>query len=230
MSRVDRSAMQVHLRDLRQHPNLSGTLQGENERAMRLLNDHHEQASALLQRHAAGDASAYDALFGLIHDDLRRRAHRWSRGVDATLSTTALVNETWLRLAGSHLAPNDRAHFFRIAAQAMRRVLIDAARQRDARKRGDGAAPVTLDEELPAAGSSTELLALDQALGNLAVSEPRLAQIVELHFFAGIEFAEIARMLGLSERTVGRDWRAARALLHLALADAGTAHAAPTDA
>ena len=197
---------------------------------MRLMNDHHEQTSALLQRHAAGDAIAHDALFDLIHEDLRRRAHRWSRGADATLSTTALVNETWLRLAGAQLAPNDRAHFFRIAAQAMRRVLIDAARQRNARKRGDGAAPVTLDVELPASGSTTDLLALDQALGSLAASEPRLAQIVELHFFAGLEFVEIARMLDLSERTVGRDWRAARALLHFALADSAAAQATPSDA
>lgn len=178
-----------------------------------------ENTALLLQRCAVGDASAHDALFSLIQDDLRRRAHRWSRGGDATLSTTALVNETWLRLAGAELTLNDRAHFFRLAARAMRHVLIDAARQRDARKRGDGLAPVTLDTGLPAPCTSADLLALDQALEKLATSEPRLARIVELHFFAGLEFVEIARQLDLSERTVGRDWRTARALLRLSLSE-----------
>ena len=178
-----------------------------------------ENTALLLRRCAAGDAGAHAALFGLIQDDLRRRAHRWSRGGDATLSTTALVHETWLRLAGADLTLNDRAHFFRVAARAMRRVLIDAARQRDARKRGDGMAPLTLDTALPASAASLDLLALDQALEELAVSEPRLARIVELHFFAGLDFVEIARLLDLSERTVGRDWRTARALLRLALSD-----------
>ena len=179
-----------------------------------------ERTAQLLQRYAAGDASAHDDLFGLIHDDLRRRAHRWSRGPDATLSTTALVHETWLRLADAELSLNDRAHFFRIAARAMRRVLIDAARRNDAQKRGDGIANATLDTDLPIPTASIDVLALDQALERLAASEPRLARIVELHFFAGLDFVEIARLLDLSERTVGRDWRTARALLRLALDEA----------
>lgn len=178
-----------------------------------------ENTALLLQRYAAGDAGAHDALFSLIQDDLRRRAHRWSRGGDATLSTTALVHETWLRLAGADLTLNDRAHFFRVAARAMRRVLIDAARQRNALKRGDGLPPVTLDTQSPAPACSMDLLALDQALEELALSEPRLARIVELHFFAGLDFREIAHLLDLSERTVGRDWRTARALLRLTLSE-----------
>ena len=176
-----------------------------------------EHVTLLLQRYAAGDASAHDGLFGLIHDDLRRRAHRWSCGPDATLSTTALVHETWLRLAGADLTLNDRSHFFRVAARAMRRVLIDAARRNDAQKRGDGAIHATVDTNVPVPAASIDVLALDQALEKLAASEPRLARIVELHFFAGLDFVEIARMLDVSERTVGRDWRAARALLRLSL-------------
>ncbi len=179
-----------------------------------------ERTAQLLQRYAAGDANAHDDLFGLIHDDLRRRAHRWSNGPDATLSTTALVHETWLRLASADLTLNDRAHFFRVAARAMRRVLIDAARRNDAQKRGDGVVHFTLDTGVPAPDASIDVLALDQALENLAMSEPRLARIVELHFFAGLDFVEIARLLDLSERTVGRDWRTARALLRLALDEA----------
>lgn len=185
--------------------------------------ERNDSTALLLHLCAQGDASAHDTLFGLIHDDLRRRAHRWSRGRDATLSTTALVHETWLRLAGAELSPTDRAHFFRIAAQAMRRVLIDAARRSGARKRGDGLAAVTLDTSVPVPSFPTDLLALDQALQHLAASEPRLAHIVELHFFGGLEFCEIARLLDLSERTVGRDWRAARALLRLTLDEPDTA-------
>ncbi len=189
-----------------------------------------ERATSLLQRYAAGDASAHDGLFSLIHDDLRRRAHRWSSGPDATLSTTALVHETWLRLAGTDLSLNDRAHFFRIAARAMRRVLIDAARHNDAQKRGEGLVHVTLDTSVPLPTTSVDVLALDQALETLAASEPRLVRIVELHFFAGLDFVEIARLLDLSERTVGRDWRTARALLRFSLDEAtGTRGAAQSD-
>ncbi len=187
-----------------------------------------EQASRLLQRYAAGDAGAYDQLFGLIHDDLRRRAHRWSSGPNATLSTTALVHETWLKLADTKLSVNDRAHFFRLAARAMRNVLIDAARQRDAQKRGAAQIRETLDGNLPAPVASSELFALDRALKSLAVSEPRLSHVVELHFFAGLDFVAIAPLLGLSERTVRRDWRTARALLRSVL-DTGAAMRGPQD-
>lgn len=188
-----------------------------------------EYTALLLRNYAAGDAGAHDALFRLIHDDLRRRAHRWSHGRDATLSTTVLVHETWLRLAGADLSLNDRAHFFRVAARAMRRVLIDAARRNDAQKRGDGIANLTLDTSQPTPDTSIDVLALDQALQNLATSEPRLARVVELHFFAGLDFVEIARLLDLSERTVGRDWRAARALLRFSLDEAAAAQESAVD-
>ncbi|MBN8727310.1 MAG: sigma-70 family RNA polymerase sigma factor [Xanthomonadales bacterium] len=187
---------------------------------------HAENTAALLQRCSGGDEGAYGELFELIYADLHRRARRLGGNAGATLSTTALVHETFLRLAGARLALNDRAHFFRLAALAMRRVLIDASRRRNARKRGDGATGLTLDTALAVPGQDFDLLALDQALQDLAVAEPRMAQVVELHFYAGLEFAEIAAMLELSERTVARDWRAARALLHLALTEhAGAGHA-----
>jgi len=178
-----------------------------------------QDTAALLQRCSNGDDDAYGELFELVYTDLHRRARRWGGGPGATLSTTALVHETFLSLAGSRIAPNDRAHFFRIAARAMRRVLIDASRRRNARKRGDGREALTLDTGLVAPDRELDLVALDQALEQLATSEPRLAQVVELHFYGGLEFTEIARLMELSERTVARDWRAARALLHLALSE-----------
>lgn len=180
-----------------------------------------DRTSALLRRCSTGDENAYGELFELVYADLHRRARRWGGAAGATLSTTALVHETFLNLAGARLALNDRAHFFRIAARAMRRVLIDASRRRDAQKRGGGMHGLTLDTSLAAPGRDIDLIALDQALERLAVTEPRLAQVVELHFYAGLEFAEIARLLDLSERTVARDWRAARAVLALELSEEG---------
>ncbi|NCT67114.1 MAG: sigma-70 family RNA polymerase sigma factor [Rhodanobacteraceae bacterium] len=183
-----------------------------------------EDTAALLRRCSHGDEGAYGELFELVYADLHRRARRWTSGAGATLSTTALVHETFLSLAGARLALNDKAHFFRLAARAMRRVLIDASRRRDARKRGDGQRGLTLETSLVAPGRDLDLVALDQALERLAASEPRLAQVVELHFYAGLEFAEIAQLMELSERTIARDWRAARALLHLSLAEAPEHH------
>lgn len=174
----------------------------------------------LLRRCSGGDARAYDTLFAAVYADLRRRAHQLARGAGATLSTTALVHETYLKLAGRDLALNDKTHFFALAARAMRQILLNAARDGLAQKRGGGHIVVTLDNALAApadVGNHFEVVALDQALHGLAVADARLAQIVELHFFAGLGFAEIAELLGRSERTVSRDWRAARALLQLQL-------------
>ena len=181
---------------------------------------HVDDTAALLRRCSHGDDAAYGQLFELVYADLHRRARRWAGGAGATLSTTALVHETFLSLAGARLALNDKAHFFRLAARAMRRVLIDASRRRDARKRGGGQQGLTLDTSLAVPGRDLDLVALDQALERLALDEPRLAQVVELHFYAGLEFTEIAQLMELSERTVARDWRAARALLQMSLADA----------
>ena len=171
----------------------------------------------LTRRCAAGDSAAYDALFAAIYEDLRTRARQLlHQAQGATLSTTALVHETYLKLSGSRLDPQDRTHFFCIASRAMRQVLMNAARDRSAIKRGGDLARVTMSalttgEEV----DLTELLALDDALLVLAKQDERLAQVVELHFFAGLGLAEIAELLNLSERTVARDWRAARAILRL---------------
>lgn len=191
--------------------------------AVMVMNERGDDTRALLHRCNTGDEAAYGELFGKIYDDLHRRARRWTAHVDATLSTTALVHETYLSLAGAQLSLNDKAHFFRLAARAMRRVLIDAARRRDAFKRGSGLRRVTLDSKRIGVVPDMDVLALDASLESLSASEPRLAQVVELHFFAGLGFAEIADLLGLSERTVARDWRAARALLSMALADSACA-------
>lgn len=180
----------------------------------------------LLQRCAGGDDEARDALFMAVYQDLRRRARHYRRGSHETLSTTALVHETWLSLARGPLSVRDRAHFFRIAAQAMRNILVDAARRRNAEKRGGGIAPLTLDEATPATAPSLDVIALDDALRSLADEAPRLAEVVDLHFFAGLGFGEIADLLELSERTVGRDWRTARALLRVSLAGTAVTQAA----
>ncbi|MBX3688423.1 ECF-type sigma factor [Dokdonella sp.] len=187
------------------------------------MHDPNHHASALLEGCARGDQEAYDTLFGLVYADLRRRARALNQDHAATLSTTALVHEAYLSLAGAHLALNDQAHFFRIAARAMRRILIDASRRRNADKRGNGMESLTLDPDLAMQAQDLDLFALDQALEQLAVAEPRMAQVVELHFYAGLEFVAIAQMMELSERTVARDWRTARALLLQSLGDIAAA-------
>ena len=162
------------------------------------------------------DARALDQLFSAAYDELRRLAAAVRRGdPSATLSPTALVNEAWLKLRESpHVARASSVHFKRIAARAMRQVLIEAARRRQAEKRGGGAAVVTFDESLHEPASTTDdLLALDDALDALSRIQPRQAMLVESRFFAGLEIAEIAVLLQVSESTVLRDWRAARAWL-----------------
>jgi RNA polymerase sigma factor (TIGR02999 family) len=163
-----------------------------------------------------GERAALDALFSLAYDELRRLASSVSRGDPAvTLSPTALVNEAWLKLAESPpFATTSRVHFKRIAARAMRQVLIEAARRRNAGKRGGGAAVVTFDDSLhTSAAGADELLALDAALDELARIHPRQALMVESRFFGGLDIPETAELLDVSEATVLRDWRAAKAWL-----------------
>jgi len=158
-----------------------------------------------------------DQLFSLTYEELRRLASSVKRGDPSiTLSPTALVNEAWLKLAKSPgVGATSRLHFKRIAARAMRQVLIEAARRRNAHKRGDGEAIfVSFDDSLDgAATSGKQLLALDTALTELSRLEPRQAAIVENRFFGGFEMTEISTLLGVSEATVLRDWRAAKAWL-----------------
>ena len=163
-----------------------------------------------------------DALFTASYEELRRLAARVSGSEAAhTLNPTALVNEAYLKLAASyHGILVSRLHFRRLAARAMRQVLVEAARRRHAIKRGSGQAFVTLDDAmLGQEVTPGELLALDDALQRLAGLNERQALMVEYRYFGGLETAEIAEFLGISESTVLRDWRAARAWLARELAD-----------
>lgn len=161
-----------------------------------------------------------DDLFSVTYEELRRLAATVGRDDPSeTLNPTALVNEAYLKLADSlHLTPDSRLHFKRIAARAMRQVLIEAARRRKALKRGGAYAFVTFDEALDGAGTPGEaLLALDATLEDLARMNPRQALMVEYRFFGGLDLTETAELLDVSESTVVRDWRAAKAWLALQL-------------
>lgn len=160
--------------------------------------------------------SALDALFSATYEELRRLASQVRRGdPSATLNPTALVNEAWLKLAASPaLAPTSRLHFKRIAARAMRQVLVEAARRRHARKRGGpNVVFVTFDDSVSAGSTASEVLELNEALEMLGRLNPRQALMVESRFFGGFDVAETAEMLGVSEATVLRDWRVAKAWL-----------------
>jgi RNA polymerase sigma factor (TIGR02999 family) len=162
------------------------------------------------------DRPTLDELFSATYEELRRLAARVREGDSSeTLNPTALVNEAYLKLVDSlRLAPASRLHFKRIAARAMRQVLIEAARRRKAQKRGGAQTMVTFDESLDASvASSEEVLALDDALDGLARINPRQATMVECRFFGGLDMAETAQLLEISEATVLRDWRAAKAWL-----------------
>ena len=168
------------------------------------------------QGHSAPDDSrALDHLFSVTYEELRRLAAIVSRSdPGATLSPTALVNEAWLKLAGSpHVAETSPLHFKRIAARAMRQVLVEAARRRHADKRGAGAVVVTFEDSIADTTGSTDLLELDEALETLARLSPRQALLVESRFFGGLAVSEAAELLGVSEATALRDWRAAKAWL-----------------
>jgi RNA polymerase sigma factor (TIGR02999 family) len=161
---------------------------------------------------------ALDQLFSVTYEELRRLAASVKRGDPSqTLSPTALVNEAWLKLANSPgIAAESPLHFKRIAARAMRQLLIEAARRRNAHKRGGQGEAIFVNFEGSLgyrATSEEELLALDAALNDLAGFEPRQAAVVESRFFGGLEVSEIANLLGVSEATILRDWRAAKAWL-----------------
>ena len=182
----------------------------------------HEHVTDLIARSAAGDADAAAAIFPIVYDELRRIAASVLRHerADHTLQPTALVHEAFLRLAETEDAPwQNRAHFVAIAARAMRRVLVDHARGRNALKRGSGEVRVPLDNlDVPAATTGVDLVALDEALERLAALDERQARIVEVRFFGGLTVEETAALIGASERTVKRDWQMARAWLKRELA------------
>jgi RNA polymerase sigma factor (TIGR02999 family) len=163
------------------------------------------------------ERSALDYLFSVTYEELRRLASSVKRGdPGATLNPTALVNEAWMKLANSPgFASTSRLHFKRIAARAMRQVLIEAARRRNADKRGGNQGVVIAFDEnqQEIASCGKDLLALDAALEQLTRMHPRQAMMVESRFFGGLEIAEIATLLNVSEATILRDWRAAKAWL-----------------
>jgi RNA polymerase sigma factor (TIGR02999 family) len=176
------------------------------------------EVTLLLDRLAGGDRSAEEALMPRVYAELHRLAVLRLRGErsDHTLQATALVNEAYLRLCRSaDIDWQNRAHFFRVAARMMRRILVDYARQRNAEKRNCGGSAVPLDDVIVISDDRTaEALEVDRALEQLAVLSPRQAEVVEMRFFAGLSEEEIAAALGKSVRTIRRDWLVARAWLH----------------
>lgn len=169
-----------------------------------------------LQRPAQGStpqlpAEVYRQLRQLAHGQLRREQS------NPTLSTTALVHEAWLRMEGSG-DWSDRGHFYRYAATAMRHILVDEARRRLSEKRGGGVRPMELSEcEVQAEDAAADILSLDHALESLERESPQLSEVVELRFFAGLSVADTAETMGISERSVIRNWRMARAMIHCSL-------------
>jgi RNA polymerase sigma factor (TIGR02999 family) len=176
-----------------------------------------ENITELLLAWRKGDQAALDALIPLVYDELRRLARRALRRERPghTLQTTALVNEVYLRLIdSSRVRWQNRAHFFAVSAQLMRRVLVDLARARRRAKRGGQARHVTLEEGLLVGeGLSTDVIALDEALSALSAVDPRASRVVELRFFGGLSVEETGAVLGVSPDTVMRDWKLAKVWL-----------------
>lgn len=180
------------------------------------------EITGLLHELAGGRRAAFDQLLPLVYDHLRRlaRARLQRESPGHTFDTAALVHEAWLRLVTNHRANwQDRSHFYAVASEAMRRILVDHARQRRTAKRGSAAVPLSLDAveatEIMSADDSEDdmLIALDDALARLAATNPAGARVVQYRFFAGLTNAEVAELLGTSERSVRRTWTVARAWL-----------------
>ncbi len=183
-----------------------------------------EEITLLLVDARKGDAHAQERLYAHVYRELHRLAERQLRGDREHGGATSLVHEAFFKLSRASTEFNDRQHFFATAARAMRQILIDRARERMAERRGGGVRAQTLEGvalEVSANGHDDELLALNQALDQLAALDGRLAQVVEMRFFGGLELSEIAPLLDVSERTLKRDWRRARAFLYQALTDNG---------
>ena len=192
---------------------------------MTMSSSSQNQVTQLLADWSGGDSAALDKLIPLVQPELHRLAHYYMNlhGLGSTLQTTALVNEAYLRFVGT-TAPQlqNRPHFFAVAAQLMRRIMVDHARERYALKRGGNPVKVTLDETaIVTEARAGELLALDEALEKLAAFDPRMCQIVEMRYFGGLTNEEIAEVLKVHPNTVVRDWSAAKAWLHAELSEEG---------
>lgn len=181
-----------------------------------------DDVTQLLLAWRAGDKEAFDRLLPLVYTELRRLAHHYmaDERENHLLQTTALVHEAYVRMVGLERDWEGRRHFFGVAAQVMRHVLVDLARRREAEKRGGGALFVTLEEGIhPAAQERTaDLIRLDDALAALEKIDPRKARVVELRFFGGLTIEETVEVLGLSHATVERDLKLARAWLRKEMA------------
>jgi RNA polymerase sigma factor (TIGR02999 family) len=175
------------------------------------------QVTQLLSRWSAGDLSAREALIPLVYDELRRLARHFlaQQRPGHTLQSTALVHEAYVRLVGHDSVHfENRAHFFAVAAQLMRRILVDHARKHNAAKRGGKNATLVLDDAVATpTRQAVDLAALDDALNNLATLDPRQAHIVEMRFFGGLSIDETSKALGISPATVKREWTTARTWL-----------------
>jgi RNA polymerase sigma factor (TIGR02999 family) len=179
-----------------------------------------KEVTRLLIDWGKGDQAALDELIPLVYDELRRVAGRYMRreGKDHTLQTSALVNEAYLRLIDQKSVQwQNRAHFFGVAAQLMRRILVDHARSRLRAKRGGGAQTVSLADPAAISKEAADVIALNTALDDLAMYDPRKSRIVEMKFFGGLTTEEVAEVLKVTPRTVEREWRKSKAWLNRAI-------------
>lgn len=176
-----------------------------------------QEVTKLLLAWRQGKQEALDELMPIVYEELRRQAHHYMQGEKKghSLQTTALINETYLRLMDcSKVSWKNRMHFFAVTAQMMRRILVDYARAHRYQKRGGGLKKITLDQnQIPSIGRDPDLVALDEALKALAAVDDRRSRIVELRFFGGLSIEETAEVLGVCADTVVRDWRLAKTWL-----------------
>jgi RNA polymerase sigma factor (TIGR02999 family) len=175
-----------------------------------------KDVTQLLLAWGKGDNAALEALTPVVYEELRRLARRYmaNERVGHTLQATALVNEAFMRLVDIHKVQwQNRAHFFAMSARLMRRILVDSARSRKYQKRGAGAQKVSLDERLMVEEPGRDIVALDDALNELAKVDDRKSKVVEMRFFGGLSVEETAEALGVSVDTVMRDWKLAKAWL-----------------
>ncbi|MCB1024579.1 MAG: sigma-70 family RNA polymerase sigma factor [Acidobacteria bacterium] len=178
-----------------------------------------QKITEMLQNWSNGDQQALEDLMPLVYSELHRQASGYLRRERAnhTLQTSALVNEVYLKLVDQKSTSfRNRSHFFAIAANMMRRILVDYARGKNRKKRGGNDVPVTLDETMALTNTdqNVDLEALDEALNRLAINDKRQASVVELRYFAGMSLEETAEVLGVSRTTVAQEWAMARAWLH----------------
>lgn len=184
---------------------------------MASLNPQPEEVTRLLVNYSQGDQQALEQLLPLVYNELRRLAAGYLRRErdDHTLQPTALVHEAYLRLLGQDVTWQNRAHFFGVAANMMRRILVDHARQHQAEKRGSGEVKIALDEAINLSSErATDLIALDEALTALAEFDPQKSRMIELRYFAGLSVEETAQVLGISIATFSRQWKTTKAWLY----------------